>query len=80
MNLAFINNIDTGPSFNQGELLAMLHEMSFLSLTEFRTIKYIMDICEKAAYANKVDPFKIKEAAEIGERVIRIIDDRLDME
>jgi hypothetical protein len=57
----------------------MLCEYNSLSQTEFRAIKYILDFCDKAAYAKQVDPFKIKEATAIGERVIQIIDNRLHM-
>ena len=58
----------------------MLCDLKSLSQSEFEAIKHIMDICDKAAYADRVDPFKIKEARAIGERVIRVIDNRLEVE
>jgi hypothetical protein len=79
-SIASICRIDTGPSFSLRELSTMLCELNSLSPTEFWAIKYIMDFCDKAAYANRVDPYKIKEATAIGERVIRIIDKRLEMQ
>jgi hypothetical protein len=38
-----------------------------------------VDLCDKAAYGSRVDQNKISEATEIGERVVRIIDNRLKM-
>ena len=78
-NLAIRKDIDTGSNFNLLELLTMLCDISALSQTEYRAIRYIMDICDKAACASKVDQSKITEATAIGERVVRIIDNRLEM-
>ena len=78
-NLALICDIDTGTSYNPRDLSLMLYELNSLSPTEFQAIKHVMDICDKAAYANRVDPSKIKEARAIGERVIHVIDNRIDL-
>lgn len=78
-NLAIKKDIDTGSDFCLAELLAMLSDVSALSPTEFRAIRYIMDIYDKAEYSNKIDPSRITEATAIGERVIRIIDKRLEI-
>jgi hypothetical protein len=77
--LALSCRIDTGSSFSLGELSTLLCDLKSLSPTEFRVIKYIIEFCDRAAYADRVDPYKIKEARAIGEQVIRVIDNRLDI-
>jgi hypothetical protein len=78
-NLAIRKDIDTGSYFSLSELLNMLCDISVLSPTEYRAIRYIVEICDKASCGSKVDPYKITEATAIGERVVRIIDNRLEM-
>ena len=77
LNLAIRKDIDTGSDFSLSELLTLLCDFNALSPAEFRAIRYVMDISDRAAYSNRVDPHKIKEATAIGERVIRVIDNRL---
>lgn len=78
-NLAIRNDIDTGCDSSLTKLLTTLCDINVLSPTESQAIGYIVDLCDKAAYGSRVDQNKISEATEIGERVVRIIDNRLKM-
>jgi hypothetical protein len=77
-NLAASKDIDTGSDYNLLDLLSALCDISALSPTEYRAITYIMDLCDRAVHGCTVDPNRIKEATAIGERVVRIIDKRLE--
>ena len=57
-SLASVCKIDNGPSFSLRELSIMLSELNSLSPTEFRAVKYIMDICDRADNASRVDHTK----------------------
>jgi tRNA G26 N,N-dimethylase Trm1 len=59
------------------ELSMELCDVDALSPTELRAIRYLQDIHERTLHANRINPDVMKEATEIGERVVRIIDHRL---
>ena len=71
--------MDLEANCNTKELARQLFNIDALSPSEFRAIGYLLEMHDKIAHACMVDPDRIKEATEIGERVVRIIDNRLAM-
>ena len=78
-NLAVLKNIDTGSDYDLMDLLSALRDIGALSPTEDRAIRHIVNLCDKAVYGSRVDPYRITEATAIGERVVHIIDRRLEI-
>jgi hypothetical protein len=78
-SLALKKNMDIGVNYSMIDLSEELCNIDALSPTEFRAIRYLMDTYDKVIHACKIDPGLVKEATEIGERVIRIIDHRLEI-
>jgi hypothetical protein len=74
-----MKHIDAGSEHNTIELSRQLCNNDILSPTEFRAIRYFLEVYDKALHACRLDPNLIKEETEIGERVVRIIDNRLNM-
>lgn len=76
-NLAIKNSSDFEPNNDMEELTEELRDIDAISPTEYRAVRYLLDTYDKVLHACRVDPDRIKEAYEIGERLIRIIDNRL---
>jgi hypothetical protein len=79
-NLALKKYMNIGSNYDMTELTEELRDMDAISPTEFRAVRYLLDIYDKVLHACRVDPDRIKEANEIGERLIHIIDKRLETE
>jgi hypothetical protein len=78
-DLAGKKHIDLVSNNDIKELSMKLCDVDALSPTEFRAIIYLEDIYDKILHANMINPDTIEEATEIGERVVRIIDNRLNV-
>jgi len=78
-NLAQKKCIDVEPYHNTEDLSRKLCAIDALSPTEFRAINYLLEIYDKVIHAGRIDRHLILEANEIGERVVRILDNRIDI-
>jgi hypothetical protein len=77
-DLAERKYIDSSSDKTITELSMKLCDVDALSPTEFRAIGYLEEIYDKVLHANRINPDEMREATEIGERVVRIIDNRLE--
>lgn len=69
--------IDVEPYNTTADLSMELCAIDALSPTEFRAINYLLEIYDKVIYAGRIDRHLVLEANEIGERVVRILDNRI---
>ncbi len=77
-DLAERKYIDSVSNGSITELSMKLCDVDALSPTEFRAIRYLEDIYDKVLHDKRINPDTVREATEIGERVVRIMDNRLE--